>query len=83
MPWDCRWSRIARVLLNPRDTLLVEEWAYASALATARPTDVRWKGVPMDNQGMRADALRAILAEWDVERDGVKWASFLWPSSLF
>ncbi|KAH9174517.1 pyridoxal phosphate-dependent transferase [Lactarius sanguifluus] len=64
------WSRIAKLLLNPGDTLLVEEWTYPSAIANARPIDVRWHGVPMDNQGMRADALREILAGWDVEKSG-------------
>ena len=62
------------MLLNPGDTILVEEWAYASALASARPIDVRWSSVPMDDQGMRADRLRAILAGWDVERDGARYA---------
>jgi len=28
------------------------------------------KAVPMDGQGMRSDSLRAILAGWNVERDG-------------
>ena len=69
-----RWNRVARMLLDPGDTILVEEWAYASALAAARPIDVRWKTVPMDDQGMRADGLRAILAGWDVERDGARCA---------
>ncbi|KAH9012429.1 PLP-dependent transferase [Lactarius pseudohatsudake] len=64
------WGRISKLLLNPGDTLLVEEWTYPSAIASARPIDARWHGVPMDNQGMRADALREILAGWDVEKSG-------------
>ncbi|KAH8989735.1 PLP-dependent transferase [Lactarius akahatsu] len=64
------WGRISKLLLNPGDTLLVEEWTYPSAMASARPIDARWHGVPMDNQGMRADALREILAGWDVEKSG-------------
>ncbi|KAI0278621.1 pyridoxal phosphate-dependent transferase [Russula aff. rugulosa BPL654] len=64
------WSRLTKLLLNPGDTLLVEEWSYPSALATALPLEIRWKAVPMDGQGMRADSLRAILAGWNVERDG-------------
>ncbi|KAH8988718.1 pyridoxal phosphate-dependent transferase [Lactarius hatsudake] len=64
------WGRISKLLLNPGDTLLVEEWTYPSAMASARPIDTRWHGVPMDNQGMRADALREILAGWDVEKSG-------------
>lgn len=65
-----RWNRISRLLLNPGDTVLVEEWTFPSALASAHPIDVRWKGVPMDSQGMRPDSLREILAGWNVERDG-------------
>ncbi len=65
-----RWGRITRLLLNPGDTLLVEEWTYPSALATAFPVEVRWRAVPMDSQGMCADALREILAGWNVEKDG-------------
>ncbi|KAH9012428.1 PLP-dependent transferase [Lactarius pseudohatsudake] len=64
------WGRISKLLLNPGDTLLAEEWTYPSAIASARPIDARWHGVPMDNQGMRADALREILAGWDVEKSG-------------
>jgi aromatic amino acid aminotransferase I len=63
------------MLLNPGDTLLVEEWTYPSALASAHPLDVRWKPVPMDGQGMRPDSLRAILAGWNVERDGPRCVS--------
>lgn len=70
----CRWDRIARLLLDPGDTLLVEEWAYVSAMAAARPIDLRWHAVPMDSQGMRADALREILAGWNVEKNGRRYA---------
>jgi len=66
------WNRIARLLLNPGDTLLVEELAFSSALAASRPLDVRWKGIPMDGQGMLPDAFREILAGWNVERDGTR-----------
>ncbi|KAH9009853.1 PLP-dependent transferase [Lactarius deliciosus] len=64
------WDRIARLLLNPGDTLLVEEWTYPSALGSALPIGVRCHAVPMDNQGMCADALKKILAGWDVEKSG-------------
>ncbi|KAH9023085.1 PLP-dependent transferase [Lactarius pseudohatsudake] len=65
-PYQCGVGPHRQVATNPGDTLLVEEWTYPSALATALPIDVSWQGVPMDNQGMRADALREILAGWDV-----------------
>jgi aromatic amino acid aminotransferase I len=73
-----RWSRVAKILLNPGDTLLVEEWTYPSALASARPIDVRWKAVPMDGQGMRPDALKEILSGWNVEQDGPRCVGFHW-----
>ncbi|KAI0299111.1 PLP-dependent transferase [Multifurca ochricompacta] len=64
------WSRIARLLLNPGDTLLVEEWAYPSAISNTRPLEVRMKSIPMDGQGIRTDVLRAILSGWNAEKDG-------------
>ncbi|KAI0265959.1 PLP-dependent transferase [Gloeopeniophorella convolvens] len=64
------WGRVARVLLDAGDTLLVEEWTYPSALATARPIGVKVRGVAMDGEGMRADSLREVLEGWDVRRDG-------------
>ena len=68
-----RWNRIANLLINSGDTLLVEEWAYPTALASSQPLEVRWKAVPMDGQGMRPDSLRAILAGWNVEQDGPRY----------
>ncbi|KAI0310919.1 PLP-dependent transferase [Amylostereum chailletii] len=62
------WGRIARVLCDPGDTILAEEWTYPSALASAAPINVRVQPVAMDGQGMRADALREVLEGWDERR---------------
>ena len=64
------WGRIARMLCDPDDAILAEEWTYPSALATTAPLGVRIVGVPMDGEGMRADALRAILIGWDEATQG-------------
>lgn len=64
------WTKIIATVCEPGELILTEEWAYTSALAAARPYQIKPVGVPMDGQGMRADALEEILANWDVEARG-------------
>ncbi|KAF8298290.1 PLP-dependent transferase [Clavulina sp. PMI_390] len=52
---------------NSGEFLLVEEWAYTSALHAVRPYGVKPLGVPLDSQGMRSDALEDILSNWDAK----------------
>lgn len=59
-------------LLNPGDKILAEEWAFATALSTARPLGVDVVPVGMDGEGMSAVALRQILEGWDEVKDGRK-----------
>lgn len=68
------WTRVVFTLLNPGvgDKILAEEWAFATALSTARPLGVDVIPVGMDGEGMSAVALREILDGWDVVRDGKK-----------
>ena len=55
---------IALRLLVPRGRfLLVEEPTYPLALRTARLLDLPVRGVPVDHEGLRVDALERILAE--------------------
>ena len=69
-----RWERIARLLLNQGDTLLVEEWTYVFAMAAAHPIESTCAGNP-SLWTVKVDALREILAGWDVEKDGPRCAS--------
>ncbi|KAI5927671.1 pyridoxal phosphate-dependent transferase [Camillea tinctor] len=52
------------------DSLLTEEYAFATALETAAPLGIRLFGVAMDGEGLRADSLDEILSNWDVAARG-------------
>jgi DNA-binding transcriptional MocR family regulator len=52
---------IARVLLEPGDTVVVEEPSYFGALNVFRQAEARLVGVPVDRSGMRTDLLEAVL----------------------
>ncbi|KAI0041417.1 PLP-dependent transferase [Auriscalpium vulgare] len=62
------WSRLAKMLCNPGDTIITEKWTYPSAVAAASPIGVNVLSVDMDAEGMRADSLRKVLSEWDPAR---------------
>ena len=65
-------SRAFLTLLNPGDLFLTEEWTYPSALESAHPIGCKPFPVGMDGEGMRADDLRRILAQWDEEVQGAR-----------
>ena len=52
---------IARVLLEPGDTVVVEEPSYFGALNVFRQAQARLLGVPVDRNGMRTDLLEPLL----------------------
>jgi DNA-binding transcriptional MocR family regulator len=52
---------IARVLLEPGDTVVVEEPSYFGALNVFRRAQARLLGVPVDRNGMRTDFLESLL----------------------
>lgn len=53
---------IMRTFLDPGDLVVVEEPSYFGALETFRAAQVRFLGVPTDGEGMRTEALEAVLA---------------------
>jgi GntR family transcriptional regulator/MocR family aminotransferase len=55
---------LARVLIEPGDTVVIEEPAYPAAVAAFRAAGARLHPVPVDDQGIRVDLLpdRATLA---------------------
>ncbi|KAF8897502.1 pyridoxal phosphate-dependent transferase [Infundibulicybe gibba] len=59
------WVKAMMTLCNPGEALLVCEWTYPAALATALPFHLTPVPVKMDAQGMRSDSLRSLLASWD------------------
>ncbi|WP_291850537.1 PLP-dependent aminotransferase family protein [Bradyrhizobium sp.] len=56
-------------LLAPGDTVLVEQETYQGALSRLARLGVKAVGIPLDGDGMRMDALAAVLA--DHKRRGV------------
>ena len=66
------WSRVVQTLCNLGEVCLTEEWTYPSALASSQPDGITAAPVAMDAEGMRADALRDLLAKWDEKERGAK-----------
>lgn len=58
-------SMVYRMFLERGDCVLSEEYTFATAIETSHPLGCRFVGVPMDDQGMIADALDELLDGWD------------------
>lgn len=56
---------------------ITEDWTYPSALAGSAPHNIKPVGVLMDDQGMRSDALRELLAGWDEAARGCRRSVFM------
>jgi 2-aminoadipate transaminase len=54
---------IARVFLDPGDTIVVEKPTYLGALQAFNQYQARYLVVPMDDEGMRVDELEGLLAD--------------------
>jgi DNA-binding transcriptional MocR family regulator len=52
---------VARLLVHPGDTVIVEEPSYFGGLEAFRRAGARMIGIPVDDQGMRVDYLEAVL----------------------
>jgi aromatic amino acid aminotransferase I / 2-aminoadipate transaminase len=62
-----------RLFCNRGDYILTEEYAFSSAMETARPQGLRLVGMPMDARGVIPDELDTLLSTWDpVARNGAK-----------
>jgi DNA-binding transcriptional MocR family regulator len=55
---------VARVLLEPGDAVAVEQPSFFGALQVFRSAQARLVGVPVDDDGMRPDALEAVLQRY-------------------
>ena len=61
---------INTALLEPGDTVVAENWSYVGMLGDLRMRGVNVVGVPVDEDGMRLDALADTLSE--LEDEGVR-----------
>jgi len=64
-------GKAVMTLCNPGEGVLTAEWTYPSAMAGMLPNNITPVPIAMDGQGMRADALRAVLSEWDETARGM------------
>lgn len=71
---------IAKLLVDPGDTVLVEEPTYVGALQAFRPYQPRFVSLPMDEEGLRIDALEQALA--GLSREGRR-PKFLYTVASF
>lgn len=55
---------VARILIEPGDTVVVEVPSYLGALTMFRAAGARLLGVPMDEEGMRTDVLERLLTRY-------------------
>lgn len=61
---------ISKLLIEPGDTVILEEFCYAGAINRFRKVGATIVGIPLDDEGMRMDALTAALEE--LKRKGVR-----------
>jgi len=52
---------VARIFIDPGDTVVVEEPTYVGALQSFRVAGARIVGIPVDENGMRTDILASVL----------------------
>ncbi|KAK4052449.1 hypothetical protein OIV83_002251 [Microbotryomycetes sp. JL201] len=66
------WAKIVRLLCDPGDWILVEEFTFPSSQGVWIPMGVKGARVKMDSLGMRSDDLRTVLSTWEETHPGVK-----------
>jgi 2-aminoadipate transaminase len=54
---------ISKLLIEPGDTVLLEEFCYAGAINRFKKLGAKLVGMPLDEDGIRMDALAGILEE--------------------
>lgn len=63
-------NMIARLFLNPGDTVLLEEFCYAGSISRFTAAGAKIVAMPVDEDGIKMDALEGILA--DLKAQGVR-----------
>jgi 2-aminoadipate transaminase len=54
---------VNELLLQPGDTVILEEFTYSAAISKLRKLGVHFLGAPLDDGGIRMDALASMLRE--------------------
>ena len=66
------WNKVASLLLETGDHILVEGHTYPSAQALWAPMGCKGVPIALDSQGIIVEDLERILATWNTEHPGVK-----------
>lgn len=59
-----------RMLVERGDYIIMEEYAYSSAISACAPMGIKIVGIEMDAQGMTASGLDYVLSTWDISSRG-------------
>jgi len=65
-------NRVARLLFNRGDKVILDEFSYSTALETFAPLGVEFVTITMDDEGMEPNDLKSKLENWDTEKSGIK-----------
>ncbi|KUI65749.1 hypothetical protein VM1G_01700 [Cytospora mali] len=58
---------------NRGDSVMMDEFAFSTALETAEPLGIKIVGIEMDNEGLLPESMDEILSNWDPkERNGAR-----------
>ncbi|KAF2973043.1 hypothetical protein GQX73_g561 [Xylaria multiplex] len=63
---------------NRRDSILTEEYSFATALETIAPLGIKVFGVRIDEQGLLPESLDEILSNWDENTRGARKPTVLY-----
>jgi aromatic amino acid aminotransferase I len=66
------WCKVVRMLCEPGNLILVEEYTYPSSQALWIPMGCQAVPIKLDGEGMRADSLEDVLGNWETTHPGKK-----------
>ncbi|BGO91718.1 hypothetical protein NBRC10512_006813 [Rhodotorula toruloides] len=66
------WTKVVRLLLEPNDWVLCEEFTFPSSMSVWVPMGCKAVPIKMDGEGMRADHLEEVLASWETTHPGTR-----------
>ncbi|KIK59151.1 hypothetical protein GYMLUDRAFT_44904 [Collybiopsis luxurians FD-317 M1] len=66
------WGKVVQTIVNPGEAIICSEWTYPSALASARPYNMKFIPITSDSEGIDSTLLRKTLAEWDEKSRGMR-----------
>ncbi|GAA5975794.1 hypothetical protein JCM11641_005876 [Rhodosporidiobolus odoratus] len=72
------WTKLVRLLCEPGEYILCEEFTFASAVAMWTSFGCKATPVKLDGEGLRADDLERVLRTWETEHPHVKRPKLLY-----